>query len=249
MKEEDSKKEEKKRKNVAVTISSNTLFNFMKEYQFLEQALEKGLWPRYSVEPNWEGKHFAIPMLCFCDIPLSHIKNHLCEYGEYGIGVTKDFAKKHSITPVLYVASGSTMMNKIRYYIRTFEHPTENEKMDYLEYLLYYIKKVNGKNCEQKNCKFYNEREWRFIPKISHNVHLNIFKSIEKAKEQIASLSHHTEEERISLKPDDIAYIFVSTDSDKKKLIKKLAKIYQSEGVADIMKTKILTCKQIREDF
>ena len=152
--------------NKVVTISSNTLFNFMMKYDFLVQALENGLWPRYSIEAHWNGKHFAIPMLCFCDIPLSHIKKHLSEYGEYGIGVTKEFAQKQNITPVQYIASGTTMMNKINNFIKTFEKPSECKNIDYKEYLLYYIKKVNGKNCKNKNQKFYDEREWRYIPPI-----------------------------------------------------------------------------------
>lgn len=58
-------------------MSSNTLFHFMREFGFLKMAIKEGLWPRYNIEANWGGKTFAIPMLSFCDIPLSLVKNHI----------------------------------------------------------------------------------------------------------------------------------------------------------------------------
>lgn len=244
------KENEENEKDVAVTISSNTLFNFMTKYDFLIQALEKGLWPRYSVEPCWNGKHFAIPMLCFCDIPLSHIKKHIGEYGEYGIGITKDFARKHNLTPVVYVSPDSTMMSKIKYYVSSYNKPSGKREMDLNEYLLYFVKKTRGKNCGKKNQMFYDEREWRYIPDTTQDVHLEVFDDLDSAIAEKDKLSTKTSNMRIQLKPDDITYIFVSTDTDKKKLLKKIDNIYMDNAdVADLMKTKILTCKQIREDF
>ena len=82
-----------------MAISSNNLFHFYPEFQYLKQAINEGLWPRYFIEKKWSAKDIAIPMFCFCDIPLSQIKDHIDEYGHYGIGVTKDFARDNKITP------------------------------------------------------------------------------------------------------------------------------------------------------
>ena len=121
--------------------------------------------------------------------------------------------------------------------------------MDLKEYLLYFLKKAKGKNCEKENQKFYDEREWRYIPNINQNIHIEVFDDLDKATGEKDMLSNRTSQMRIRLEPDDITYIFVSTDSDKKKLLKKIGNIYRDETIADLMKTKILTCEQIREDF
>ena len=235
-----------------MTISSSTLFNFMKEYSFLKQALENGFWARYCIEPYWNGKHLAIPMLCFCDIPLSQIKEHTENYGEYGIGVTKDFAQRNRITPVTYISGKSTIMNKINTYIRSYKKVSQTLKStSFEEYILYYIKKSNGKNIKGKNTKFYNEREWRYIPSINQSVHVELFQDLNEANNNINVLSERTNQQRIKIYPKDIAYIFVPTNNEKKKLCKTIDIIYKDEkqNIRDILKTKILSCQQIKEDF
>lgn len=51
-----------------------------------------------------ENPHIAfIPMICFCDIRLSQIKNHVENYGNYGIGLKKDFTNHQRLNPVHYI--------------------------------------------------------------------------------------------------------------------------------------------------
>lgn len=236
-----------------MSVSSNTLFNFMRKYEYLVKALQDGLWPRYSVEPFWNGKHFAIPMLCFCDIPLSQIKEHIENYGSYGIGVTKDFARNHKITPVIYIDSSSNIMSKFDYFLDKLGPPTKDpKKMIFEEYMLYYAKKVKGMNKDKGKTKFYNEREWRYIPTISDKIHMEIFDNLEEANSKSQELSVLTEKQSVELSPNDIKYIFVKTESEKKKLCKKLNQLYNekiSNENLDLLKTKILTIEQIKNDF
>ena len=83
-----------------MAVSSNTLFHFTRDYDTLTKIL-KGMsfWPRYCQEFGWNSG-FAVPMTCFCDIPLSQIKNHIDTYGSYGIGMSKEFAIKNEINPI-----------------------------------------------------------------------------------------------------------------------------------------------------
>ena len=64
---------------------------------------------RYSLEPG-DGKAaskrrapmYAVPMVCFCDLPMSLIDKHLKEYGPYGIGLDKGWGLKNGVAPVTY---------------------------------------------------------------------------------------------------------------------------------------------------
>ena len=74
---------------------SDTLFHFTKNINTLKNILQNGFWPRYCLEDfNWynaELGYIAYPMVCFCDIPLSRINEHVKFYGDYGIGLTKNW--------------------------------------------------------------------------------------------------------------------------------------------------------------
>lgn len=237
-----------------MAISSNTLFHFFGEYNYLKQSIEEGLWPRYCIEKKWKGKDLAIPMFCFCDIPLSQIKDHIDEkngYGCYGIGVTKEFAMDNKITPVTYLSQESFLMNKILNFLTTFNSPSVNHKeMDFREMMLYYLKKVSGfNNEEERSRKFYNEREWRYIPEITQDVHLEILSGNYNKDKVIRCLSTKTEKCKLALKPKNIVYIIVKNESEINDMIDVLKNSFGTDKNLPKLYTRIITVKQIIEDF
>jgi len=99
-----------------MAISSNTLFHFTKTKENLLGILQDTFHPRYCLEKFGVGDmetEAAIPMVSFCDIPLSQIKNHLKIYGRYGLGLSKRWAKKRGLNPVLYLRKKSTFSRHI----------------------------------------------------------------------------------------------------------------------------------------
>ena len=86
---------------------TNSLFHYTKRLDDIISILTSGkLIPNYCSEdlstkanPNYI---IGIPQICFCDIPLSQVKEHIDVYGAYGIGVTKNFARDNKITPVAF---------------------------------------------------------------------------------------------------------------------------------------------------
>ena len=97
-------------------ISANALFHFTNTRGNLISILENEFRPHYSLEdysiilPTERqdiNMRFAIPMVSFCDIPISHSKTHRTTYGQYGIGLSKEWGQKNGVSPVLYVYHGS----------------------------------------------------------------------------------------------------------------------------------------------
>ena len=78
---------------------SDNLFHFTKTLDILKSILKNRIYPRFCLEDiEWCGlspdKFLAFPMSCFCDIPLSRLSEHTDFYGNYGIGLTKDWGVK-----------------------------------------------------------------------------------------------------------------------------------------------------------
>jgi hypothetical protein len=95
-----------------VTISSNTLFHFTCSIDHVISILEKDFRPNLSLEDlSCLGlqEKVAIPMVSFCDIPLSQAKAHISDYGRYGIGLSKSWGIQHGISPVIYTYQGSAL--------------------------------------------------------------------------------------------------------------------------------------------
>src|ERR1700761_6509631 len=95
-------------------LSSNTLFNFSSKSEYFYKKLQDGFAPRFVLEdyslildPSEDFKK-AFPMVCFCDIPLSQLKDHYKEYGQYGIGLTKEWGIRNKLSPILYLPSNES---------------------------------------------------------------------------------------------------------------------------------------------
>lgn len=97
------------------TVSANTLFHFTDKIEYLLGILTHNFYPRYCLEDHSaffpaddkDVSERAIPMVCFCDIPLSNIRNHRKIYGDYAIGLTKEWGIRNRISPVTYFLDNS----------------------------------------------------------------------------------------------------------------------------------------------
>ena len=99
---------------IRANISSDSLFHFIRRREWLVDILkEKAFQAFYVYEDIPEVKYkVGIPMKCFCDIPLGLIKKHLTKYGKYGIGITKTFARKNYIAPIIYIHKNSDTLRR-----------------------------------------------------------------------------------------------------------------------------------------
>lgn len=210
---------------------SHTLFHFTKNRDTLKLIFKNGFWPRYCLEDiSWinetDGNHMAFPMVCFCDIPLSRISEHVAFYGNYGLGLTKEWANKNGLNPVLYLASENNLTKEIR---ALNDHANDHESEEKIEeskhssrYLYMHIKPSDGTmiiDRKQIKKEFYQESEWRYVPKHEEiKAYLtpdefNIEKELEERNKETKKYG------TLKITPEDVKYIFVKDDSDIPEMI------------------------------
>ena len=93
-------------------ISSESIFHFTPSLEKVIGILKNGFYPNLCherIELNAEVLKAHFPMVCFCDIPLSQIIKHTERYGQYGLGLSKEWGRSKGLNPVLYIRKGSTL--------------------------------------------------------------------------------------------------------------------------------------------
>ena len=128
---------------------SHTLFHFTKNLDTLKSILQNGFWPRYCLEDfswyNMNMNFIAYPLVSFCDIPLSRIDEHVAFYGEYGLGLTKEWARVNRLNPVVYLSDSTVVRDSLLRLFRNHEKGNfyDESALD-LNFLLSCIKPVEG---------------------------------------------------------------------------------------------------------
>lgn len=237
-----------------MAISSSSLFHFTSKFENLEKILKHGFWPRYCIEYGWSNKYidFALPMVCFCDIPLTQIKEHADFYGGFGIGVSPEWIRNNkNITPVQYISHESKDFKLIG---RLLTKLKNNAITDPEISKLQLAKKVSGKTVGKKEVlrtkKFYDEREWRYVPTMDDSGQL--IQPVDKhGTFDIEGFSKITESQKLKLNIDDIRYLIIPNESYREKLIQFARTIYNKAIPAevDVLISKIISLNQISEDF
>ena len=231
------------------TLSSSVLFTFTQELDFLLDMLLNGIKPRYSFEsfPN-NLKHYILPMKCFCDIPLSKTKVHLDWYGNYGLGIRHEKLKKIGVTPVIYVHDTS-----VKQIIKPLLKNPNADKIVALtkKYFGTTYRPVENNKFKRTTRKFYDEREWRYIPSDAKIEWLPSETKIEQGL--LYAQQQNTENpylgKAIDLEFQDIEYIIIQDIKELAKLIQVLRNKFPDELEFQLITTKILTSKQIKKDF
>lgn len=285
--------------------SANTVFNFMKESEYLEKALStKSLPPRYCEENieclnlQNEGekiKTVSVLQKCFCDIPLRSItekfplsiisdtglldnkklkkleqgSTHTDFYGNYGIAFSKSWAHEQNLQPVQYInpKSDFTLQFKDVFECILAKNDIDDLIVSDIILRLAYFKPLFGKMSRSVEGKdiiflknFYDECEWRFVPKEDvlekYNVSSLIFD--EETKKYANKISDRLAEEKykdlwLNFEFQDIRYLIVPDNSARIKLIDFI--IGLDMGITDanqekyLLISKILVLSDIKRDF
>lgn len=107
-------------------INSTSLFHYTKKFSVLKSIIKTGLRYSYSYESLYNEFNLddansivstdanksgvAIPMVCFCDIPILRAEQHKKKYGSYAIGLDKEnliSVYKQTLNPINYISSNN----------------------------------------------------------------------------------------------------------------------------------------------
>lgn len=75
---------------------------------------------------DYQFEWFAI---CFCDLPLSMVSEHKKRYGNYCIGLSKEWGTKNGVTPIRYVHEDSPDLNN-DVFLMSFHADSMSQKFD-----------------------------------------------------------------------------------------------------------------------
>ena len=240
-------------------ISSSVVLHFTKDKNALIGILNNNFKYSYCKETIGFGDKEVvvyIPMVSFCDIPLSQIKNHINDYGSYGIALSKDWAKKQKLNPVLYIEKNSYLTASFREMLINLREKgsiTKNKDSNSILNLLKYTKNYEGYNSykEDPNFIFFNEREWRISLENQEQID-SIVVYDEKIENQKGILNKKIDQEKLLFTPNDIKYIIINNDSEINGFINDLraAKepFYSDEDIEKLT-TRIITRDQIFDDM
>lgn len=208
-----------------MTPRSRTLFHFTKNVDVLKQILAGGFWPKYCSEDiRWVGQDdaqtIAFPMVCFCDIPLSRIADHVTFYGQYGLGMTRDWAIANGLNPILYIAGENFVRAELRKLNDHANQLKDEQRVPAKESVRYIyahakpatgIMVVDGSPVEKD---FYLESEWRHVPRHKEIKPYLRHEAFSDAASLILENTKTDEHCRLKFTPKDIKYIFVRSDTD-----------------------------------
>jgi hypothetical protein len=241
---------------------SNSLFHFTKSEEILYQIFKHGFWPRYCLEDiSWQGyegfEYVAFPMVCFCDIPIARISEHIDFYGSYGIGLSKNWAEKNNMNPLLYISPGSDLSHTITKTVSlAMKSPQDSKDMSkrHATHFFAHIKPTSGTimiDGKPVSKVFYQESEWRYIPR-QENIPLSLLLEDYNDQENLIEKNEETRKNcMVKFLPNDVSFVFVPKDSDIPNIINFMQSELDHYPSADlkVLFSRVISIESVNENI
>ncbi|MBB2144582.1 hypothetical protein GM921_03740 [Pedobacter sp. LMG 31464] len=250
-----------------MAISANSIIHYTGKLEYLLGIIRStGLRYSYCLEKlktrGSQNYSAAIAMVSFCDIPLSDYKKHfynkknnndLGYYGDYGIGLSKKWASSKGLNPVLYIDHNSFVSHSLR---KTYESLIGNsDQITDLEdnTSILYTKNhegelERGEKIVNKKYRFYDEREWRLVPKSLDIGGKPPVLNEKKYRSSTAFYNRTIEKHLLKFKLQDISYIIVKEPSEIPLVYEALSAVFEID-IINLYSITVLTSEQIVGDF
>jgi Putative abortive phage resistance protein AbiGi, antitoxin len=229
-------------------LSSATLFHFTRSLDTLKHILGSYFKPFYSSE---DLKMFgvsecpAIPMVSFCDIPLSQATKHVGDYGRYAIGLDKKWGMSRNISPGHYIYEGSICASVISHVYNSLPKEAFHANCRCMQFnpqtaIFFYGKPYNGHLLrkdfvtgavvDRGEVTFYDEREWRYVPFADHailgleSVPDDVRAMLSEREFAESSILNRTNAAlhshyRLTFEPHDARYVIVDSEDEIPELV------------------------------
>ncbi|UTX50074.1 abortive infection system antitoxin AbiGi family protein [Chryseobacterium sp. MA9] len=259
----------------------NHIFHYTRNISLLKSMLKNGFAPSYCIEKVGDNNYY-IPMVSFCNIPIKDVELY-ARYGNYGIGMSLDWAIKNSISPVVYTHENTKFRNihrdinnihiwdlfeKMFPQIIKAKLEGKEDTTDYTEYekIIKEVNKITIPAIQHfKNWKVeykgkeiitYLEREWRYIPNLPNEVSKIIHETEDEfqlLKDNEFRKKPHFPELALEINEiNDLRYIMINSDSQRKSIITVLNEKFGKEVVIESILSGnlvIFNPKSIKNDF
>ncbi len=243
-------------------ISTDSIIHYTRSFPALRSILSEGFKIKYCAEPlnlSPSSANAAHPMISFCDIPLSDSQQHFGTYGYYGIGLSKAWAVRNGVNPVVYLDANSVLAECISLLLaeqRKSDTKLTDEQQKQILYIKSFAKNYAGKLTRKskviKNYKFYDEREWRLVPKKDQIGNASFSVGLSRYMADKEKFNKRLSKLRFSFDSKDISYLIVRKTSEIPKLIECIRLIYSEKCTAhelDTLFSKVCSTEQIMSDF
>jgi hypothetical protein len=252
---------------MAENVSSSVLFHFTRSVDRLKGILKNGFFPRYCLEYSLDPGDrkaaskrrppmYAVPMVCFCDLPTSLIHKHLKAYGPYGIGLDKKWGLENGVAPVTYTHHWAQTRRPILRLTTEAVRTGDEKAADDLKVLAAYTKPFLGPQWREKarprlkrDVAFYDEREWRYVPSVRGS---DLFLSWKDYRDTTKrrSLHKNLEKHALLVQPEFIMYLILPEDTSEDNVVELhdyVMKRYSPRD-AKLVTTTIMTVDRMEKD-
>lgn len=233
-------------------ITANELFHFT-NFENLLGIIENGFYPRYNLEYTFLSDIFhqrpaalsPIPMVCFCDIPLYLVEEHSGKYGKCAIGFKKEWGYRKGLNPVIYLPPNSKLGDAFSALANSFNnyHSSNVPNLEIVVMITQALKSSSHLSCFLKQYervtdqelyineikhvfpkgRFYDEREWRYVPfdkKYGNMMVINSSDLLDENKRNAINANLH--EYKLNFELSDITNIVFETEKQKQEILTKL---------------------------
>ena len=236
---------------VHFTPDRESLFGILKDRFRIFYCTERYIFANGFVE-------MKVPIVSFCDIPMSELKDHIGKYGSYGIGLNKEWAVSKGLNPVMYIEANSKVAASLEVILRRLTEIDIEKPMDEVEFatldMYRYVKNYQGRLVRStgevtENYRFSDEREWRFAPLREHCQ--DMFLTINEYNEFQACYDEELGELRLDFEPSDVKYIIIKDESEISDTLEHIKRNFRAFPYDDVNRllTRVITASQIRSDF
>ncbi|MDP3387888.1 MAG: abortive infection system antitoxin AbiGi family protein [Eubacteriales bacterium] len=200
------------------TIRTSSIFHYTRYFSNLKSILVEGLIPNFCLETftkdSSEVYTIGIPMVSFCDIPLTRI-HYFSRYGFYGIGLSKKWAMYNQVNPILYVTSrllDNTLNDliELKNNLEKIRSDFENDFVKDPETGRNYVN-IDGSEASKRIV------EWFILSKYSYDLHMNLFGFSKRAPNILERNSVYEENEWRYLVSNSSESKWIWDESDYKK--------------------------------